>query len=164
MSAPKPKRQLKSGTREDPYYASKLNIEKKVAELKQHHEQWKYILEKKNTTNDPQFNSLMETIRFSLKEISGDISSIAKVNAHVEQHRDRFAQIDDIELQNRKGFVADVRSVLHDVETNLNSDRTQNKMKDDRDRAAQPIRLKPGQNGEQFVKQRHNGTTCNARY
>lgn len=146
-----PKRTQKS----DPYFQSKASIEKKIADLKQTHEQWKYILEKKNTSNDPQFNQLMESLRFSLKEITGDIGSIAKVNAHVEQHRERFAQIDDIELQNRKAFVSDVRHTLHEVDQSLNSERTLNKLKDDRDKAGAPVKLRPGQTGDQMVKQRH---------
>lgn len=125
-----------------------------MSRLVQDFERWKYILDKKNTSTDQQFGQLLETVRFGHKEVNGDIAQIAKINSHVEKNRDRFAAISDEELANRKGFVLEVKAKLTDIEAVLNSDRTTSKISQDRDRAAAPVRLKPGQSGDGYVQQR----------
>lgn len=151
-----PKRTPKSGAvdRPDPYFASKQSIEEKMATLIQDFERWKYILDKKNTATDQSFTQLLENVRFLHKELTADIATITKINLHVEKNRDRFQNITDDELMSRKGFVLDIKGKLNDIDNVLTSERTTKKIQEDKERSAVPIHLKPGQSGDQYVKQR----------
>jgi hypothetical protein len=122
--------------------------------LVQDFDRWKYILDKKNTSTDSTFTQLLQDIRFSHKELTNDILQIVKINTHVETHRDRFGHISEDELNNRKGFALEIKGKLNDIDSVINSERTTKKMQEDKDRAAVPIKLKPGQTGVAYVNQR----------
>jgi len=150
-----PKRAPKSSAdRPDPYYTVKQQIEDKMSLLVQDFDRWKYILDKKNTSTDSTFTQLLQDIRFSHKELTNDILQIVKINTHVETHRDRFGHISEDELNNRKGFALEIKGKLNDIDSVINSERTTKKMQEDKDRAAVPIKLKPGQTGVAYVNQR----------
>ena len=97
-------------------------------------EQWRFILDNKNTSTDPNFDRLNKGINVTLKELNVDLRNLQQVITVVEKSRQTFAHIDDAELAARKSFIADTRNKVQNIENVVNSDKTRLKIQGDQRR------------------------------
>jgi len=109
-------------------------VQDKVMRAQSDFEQWRFILDNKNTSTDPNFDRLNKGINVTLKELNVDLRNLQQVITVVEKSRQTFAHIDDAELAARKSFIADTRNKVQNIENVVNSDKTRLKIQGDQRR------------------------------
>lgn len=95
-------------------------------------EQWRFILDNKNTATDPNFEGLNKSLQTLIKELNVDLRNLQQVINVIEKSRQNFPQINDAELSSRKEFIAKTRSQVQSVDNVVNSDATRQKIQNNK--------------------------------
>jgi len=139
-TAAEPKQPPKPASGPDPFHAVKEKVHKRLVKTRTEFDEWKEILNKKNTAESKEFDPLTRSISESVRLCRIDLNDLDKANTIVSTHRDTFRDIDDSELEQRKKFVQDARTFLELVEKRFSDPRTKGKIESD----ARKALAKPG--------------------
>jgi len=116
---------------DDPFYIVKQKTQNLVNITSSDYDEWKVLLQDKNTAEDRRFKHLHKRLQTNLKSIKADIHSLQQTITTVEKHRGAFQSINDEELESRRKFVYSIRSVCQYYTDEMHSSATKHKMADD---------------------------------
>lgn len=123
------------GPQRDPFHVVKERVQDRIKQLSIDFTAWKEALNTTNTYTNPQFKPLTQNIKVALKAISADLRDLDQTIKIVEQNRDKFRDISDHELSQRKKFVNETKAYVQEVVSTLQSPRTKGKIERDQNEA-----------------------------
>lgn len=94
--------------------------------------EWQRLLESNNTSESLQFQSIHSEIKGELQQLDYDLHEVARSIVFVEEHRDRFNQLNDGQLSSRREFVRSSRSALKELRDVINTPQFVAKIEDDK--------------------------------
>jgi len=117
----------------DPFNVVKEKVEAQIRDITREFEQWKRLLSQSNTSSPAtDFHNLTQNLKMNIKKVNIDIADLNQTVQIVSQNRFRFKEIEDKELEQRRIFVNDMKAIIDNCEETLNSERTKNKIQNDK--------------------------------
>lgn len=135
------------GPQRDPFHTVKERVQGRIGQLSTDFTAWKEALNTTNTHRNPQFKPLTQSIKVALKAITVDLRDLDQTIKIVEQNRDKFRDISDHELTQRRKFVNETKAYVQEVLSTLQSPRTKGKLERDQSEALTRSPLNGGGGG-----------------
>jgi len=120
--------------RVDPFDVAKDEVEAAVRKVQFMHKEWRRQLEQQNTAENQQFKDLHAEIKGELQLLDYDLQEVDRSITTVEQNRDKF-HLSDEQLKARRAFVTRSQQAHREVEADLNGNKANAKMEEDRRQA-----------------------------
>jgi chromosome segregation ATPase len=119
----------------DPFYVVKDRMQGTISQLSLDFDQWKDALNNSNTHKNPKFKTLTQAVKNGLKGVVPDLGDLNDTVQIVEKNREKFKDITDTELSNRRKFIADTKNLIQEMQATVTSKKTKAKIEKDQNEA-----------------------------
>lgn len=111
---------------EDPFFVVKDEVQKAVQTARGLYQRWCELLEDPITVSKEEYDWTTNELRNSLRSIEWDLEDLEETISIVERNPKKF-KIDDVELNDRKAFVARTKHTVQDMKDHLSSPQTRSR-------------------------------------
>lgn len=117
----------------DPFLSFKRELDVRVTRAKGKLSTWKLLLDTKNTATNREFKTLNRLLSREVDGIIKQLNELERIAIKtVDRQRAKFFYIDDIELSNRKKYVATVRSSMRGMKSLMSGPEASSKIEQDK--------------------------------
>jgi len=126
----------------DPFPLVKQQVQSSVRQLEADMATWRDLLKRTNTHTNQSFQRSHRSVRKQLKQLNNHIKALSQTVTAVESQRARFPNIDDEELENRKNFVTETKTIVEGYQKLVNDPATKEKRESDK-RKVEALKAEP---------------------
>eukprot|EP01083_Nonionella_stella_P043132 116417_1 len=123
----------------DPYYSQKNGIQQSVERFTTDFDTWHDMLENTNTHQNQKFKQLTDSLKAQYKQINRSLKELSKANNSASN------AISSQELNERKSFVKDMKTVITECRGTMQSDKTRDIIQQHKEEKAKAMKENPQQ-------------------
>ncbi|CAM9297695.1 unnamed protein product [Ascophyllum nodosum] len=113
---------------QDPFYAVRDEVSTKIEYIKVRIERFRDLLNNTNTAHNSDFQELRKGLTKEVKGADAQLRDLRRTVEYVENNRESFQHIDNVELAERKTFLSESKQVLLGATNALEGRQTRDKM------------------------------------
>lgn len=138
----------------DPFYTVRENVNSQIERIKSRQGKFQQLAKSVDTSVNNEFKDLKKSISKEMRAVDKDIKGLRGAIEMIENNRNKFPHITDVELDNRKNFVQTALNTLAEMKESMESVAIRKKMDDDAKQYEMASKLDNSDAGnEKFVNQ-----------
>jgi len=127
---------------QDPFYVVKEEVQQSVSGITTLYERWQELLKNTNVAQNDEYKWTVNQLKTGIKSIEWDLQDLEETIGIVEGNRQRF-KLDQAEVESRKKFIVETKSVIKRMKDELNSASSKGKVDNDQRQALMTSKDRP---------------------